>query len=479
MALRSVQLLRRIATALPAPAALQQPLWNQGFAAVATAVPAAASAAGPSPAWGGAGPPQAASAATRADTPTTSSADTSSAPSAAAISRDLTAASPAAAAAASPEVYVRLDERVGDVQYTVQPKRVFAVVEVGGTQYKVTPNDVIVVEKLADVDVQDKLQLRRVLMLGSQAETIIGRPYVPEAAVIAAVEEQFLDGKVLIFHKRRRKNSRRLRGHRQPLTTLRILDVDGIAEAANGDALAGVAGATLLLLNHFLANDAPSDAQGRAEALGIALAAVAFATPTIEQRLKELQPGRGRQAVAARVEGASSVFVLQPGAPDALQQELAWASYALLLNTNICGLAVFWRGQAVLARGLLGVPSMATPPAASAVVAASDVLAALSGTELARASSCWQQGVLFCPDRAAMGSSGAGNWACVPEGAQSLLVQPLQPFGQRTAGSTTDQASQGILLLLSERPRAMSAKERSWASAVAAKLHDSLAQVCE
>jgi hypothetical protein len=60
--------------------------------------------------------------------------------------------------------------------------------------------------------------------------------------------------------------------------------------------------------------------QGRAEALGIALAAVAFATPTIEQRLKELQPGRGRQAVAARVEGASSVFVLQPGAPDALQQ---------------------------------------------------------------------------------------------------------------------------------------------------------------
>lgn len=188
MALRSVQLLRRIATALPGPAALQQPLWNQGFAAVATAVPAAASAAGTSPAWGGAGPPQAASAATRADTPTTSSADTSSAPSAAAISRNLTAASPAAAAAASPEVYVRLDERVGDVQYTVQPKRVFAVVEVGGTQYKVTPNDIIVVEKLADVDVKDKLQLRRVLVLGSQAETIIGRPYVPEAAVIAAVE---------------------------------------------------------------------------------------------------------------------------------------------------------------------------------------------------------------------------------------------------------------------------------------------------
>jgi hypothetical protein len=84
-------------------------------------------------------------------------------------------------------VYVRLDEGVAE-QYTVQPKAVFAVVEVGGTQYKVTPGDVIIVEKLADVDVNDKLQLQRVLLLGSRAETIIGRPYIPAAAVTAAVE---------------------------------------------------------------------------------------------------------------------------------------------------------------------------------------------------------------------------------------------------------------------------------------------------
>lgn len=141
--------------------------------------------------------------------------------------------SPAAAvqqAVALPDVYVRLADPIGE-QYSVPVKRVFAVVEVGGTQYKVTPNDVIVVEKLSGVDVNDRLELRRVLLLGSQAETVIGRPYVPEAAVTAVVEEQFLDGKVLIFHKRRRKNSRRLRGHRQPLTTLRVLDVHGIAEA--------------------------------------------------------------------------------------------------------------------------------------------------------------------------------------------------------------------------------------------------------
>jgi large subunit ribosomal protein L21 len=111
---------------------------------------------------------------------------------------------------------------------------VFAVVEVGGTQFKVTPDDVIITEKLAGVDVNDTLALQRVLLLGSQAETIIGRPYVPGASVVAAVEEQFLDGKVLIFHKRRRKNSRRLKGHRQPLTTLRILRVEGIQEAQEG-----------------------------------------------------------------------------------------------------------------------------------------------------------------------------------------------------------------------------------------------------
>lgn len=52
----------------------------------------------------------------------------------------------------------------------------------------------------------------QVLLLGSKTETIIGRPSVEGASVIAAVEEQFLDGKVLVFKKRRRKNSRRLNG---------------------------------------------------------------------------------------------------------------------------------------------------------------------------------------------------------------------------------------------------------------------------
>ena len=127
-----------------------------------------------------------------------------------------------------PEVLVRLEKIEGP--YRVEHRPVFAVVEVGGTQYKVTPDDVIVTEKLDGVDINDKIQLQRVMLLGTASETVIGRPYIPNTTVTAVVEEQFLDGKVIIFHKRRRKNSRRTKGHRQPLTTLRILSVDGEVE---------------------------------------------------------------------------------------------------------------------------------------------------------------------------------------------------------------------------------------------------------
>ncbi len=67
-------------------------------------------------------------------------------------------------------------------------KKVFAVVEVGPTQFKVTPDDLLVTEKLKGVDVNDIVSLNRVLLLGSAQETLIGRPHVPGAAVTAVVE---------------------------------------------------------------------------------------------------------------------------------------------------------------------------------------------------------------------------------------------------------------------------------------------------
>jgi large subunit ribosomal protein L21 len=160
-------------------------------------------------------------------------------PRAAEVAQETSTTSTAASSTADddglPAVLVHL-EKISE-PYIVKRQPVFAVVEVGGTQYKVTPDDVIITEKLDGVDVSDKIQLQRVLLLGTAAETVIGKPYIPGASVTAIVEEQFLDGKVIIFHKRRRKNSRRTNGHRQPLTTLRIVSVEGIeAASTNGDA---------------------------------------------------------------------------------------------------------------------------------------------------------------------------------------------------------------------------------------------------
>ncbi|KAL3680552.1 hypothetical protein R1sor_023508 [Riccia sorocarpa] len=113
----------------------------------------------------------------------------------------------------------------------IKPQSAFAVVQVGSHQFKVTPGDMIYTEKLKYADINDQLSLNKVLLLGSLKQTVIGRPIVPDASVIAAVEEHALDAKVIVFKKKRRKNYRRTNGHRQELTRLRILRIEGIEES--------------------------------------------------------------------------------------------------------------------------------------------------------------------------------------------------------------------------------------------------------
>ncbi|KAF3451164.1 hypothetical protein FNV43_RR07256 [Rhamnella rubrinervis] len=110
---------------------------------------------------------------------------------------------------------------------------VFAVVQIGSHQFKVSNRDCIYTERLKFCEVNDKLILNKVLLLGSSSQTIIGRPIVLDAAVHAVVEEHALDAKVIIFKKKRRKNYRRTKGHRQELTKLRITDIQGIEKPAN------------------------------------------------------------------------------------------------------------------------------------------------------------------------------------------------------------------------------------------------------
>ena len=100
----------------------------------------------------------------------------------------------------------------------------FAVIRTGGKQYRVAANDVISVEKLPG-EAGATVELGEVLMLGDGADTTIGAPLVEGARVQATVLEQMRAPKILVFKKKRRKNYRRTRGHRQDLTVLRITEV--------------------------------------------------------------------------------------------------------------------------------------------------------------------------------------------------------------------------------------------------------------
>jgi len=100
----------------------------------------------------------------------------------------------------------------------------YAIIQTGGKQYKVSEGDFLKVEKL-DGNVGDTIELSEVLMVGD-AETKIGNPLIAGAKVKAQIVEQKKDRKVLVFHAKRRKGYRKTYGHRQPLTRLKILGVE-------------------------------------------------------------------------------------------------------------------------------------------------------------------------------------------------------------------------------------------------------------
>ena len=110
-----------------------------------------------------------------------------------------------------------------DAEYTAPPPAtIFGVVKVGAQQFKVVPDDLIVVEKMAEARVNDAVVLSEVIMVGTALRTVIGRPSVPGAVVHAVVEEHFREAKKLAFKKKRRKGYQRLKGHRQVRTTRRL-----------------------------------------------------------------------------------------------------------------------------------------------------------------------------------------------------------------------------------------------------------------
>lgn len=100
----------------------------------------------------------------------------------------------------------------------------FAIVRTGGKQYRVGVGDQITVERIVG-DVGAEIELGDVLAIGGDETPVIGTPIVPDAAVRARIVQQPRGTKVIVFKKKKRKNYRRKRGHRQELTVIKIEEI--------------------------------------------------------------------------------------------------------------------------------------------------------------------------------------------------------------------------------------------------------------
>jgi large subunit ribosomal protein L21 len=99
----------------------------------------------------------------------------------------------------------------------------FAVIKTGGRQYRVVPDDVLEIGKIAG-DVGTIVQLGEVLVVGGDTP-VLGAPTVAGATVAAEVLDHKRGPKVIAFKKRRRKNSRRKRGYRDEITVIRVTEI--------------------------------------------------------------------------------------------------------------------------------------------------------------------------------------------------------------------------------------------------------------
>jgi large subunit ribosomal protein L21 len=97
----------------------------------------------------------------------------------------------------------------------------YAVILTGGKQYRVKEGDVLSVEKLS-IEAGQKVGFDEVLLIEDGESVLVGTPILENALVRAEVVETYKDEKVLVFKKKRRKQFRRTRGHRQQLTKVRV-----------------------------------------------------------------------------------------------------------------------------------------------------------------------------------------------------------------------------------------------------------------
>ncbi|SPQ97224.1 Large ribosomal subunit protein bL21m [Plasmodiophora brassicae] len=129
---------------------------------------------------------------------------------------------------------VRVEHPMG-ASATRDDGRLFAVVNITGKQYKVTPGDLIMAPYMDGVDIGNRLAFQSVMLVCGRDFSVIGRPHVENATVHASVQEQTQTNKVIVFKKKRRKGYRRTHGHRSDVTIVKIdsIEFDRGAEGAS------------------------------------------------------------------------------------------------------------------------------------------------------------------------------------------------------------------------------------------------------
>jgi large subunit ribosomal protein L21 len=100
----------------------------------------------------------------------------------------------------------------------------YAVIQTGGKQYRVSQGDLITIEKLEGA-AGDRIELNSVLMVGEGDQVTVGRPWLEQARVVGTIVRQERGPKVLIYKHKRRKGYQKRQGHRQSLTLLRVTDI--------------------------------------------------------------------------------------------------------------------------------------------------------------------------------------------------------------------------------------------------------------
>ena len=100
----------------------------------------------------------------------------------------------------------------------------YAVVKTGGKEYRISKGDIIRVERL-EGKIGDQVTLKDILMVSQEGQVQFGTPQLAQAVVVGEIVEQTRGRKVLTYKMKRRKNYRRMKGHRQTYTYLRVSDI--------------------------------------------------------------------------------------------------------------------------------------------------------------------------------------------------------------------------------------------------------------